>query len=172
MLLPGERKMEGTGLARSLNSLDTELQRVVLALGIVLDRVSRLSDEDSNELIEIIKDYRNAATPEERSAADYAIMEIIGAQPIQVRRLPQPDDDAAGQQMPAKLTAWMDFVRQRIRECRKALKWTQEDLADASGLPQSHISRIETGRHSPSRTTLEKIAEALGRQLSDLDPSG
>ena len=48
---------------------------------------------------------------------------------------------------------------------------TQEQLAAKAGLPQSHISRLEGAKHSPSRATLEKIAAALEVPLSCLDPS-
>ena len=71
----------------------------------------------------------------------------------------------------SKLRKWADFVGQKVRERRKAAELTQEQLAEKSGLPQSHISRIEAARLSPSRATLEKIAEALGVSLKELDPS-
>ncbi|MDM8008608.1 MAG: helix-turn-helix transcriptional regulator [Phycisphaerae bacterium] len=44
-------------------------------------------------------------------------------------------------------------------------------LASKSGLPQSHISRLEAGRHSPSHKTLEKLASALAVPVNRLDPS-
>jgi hypothetical protein len=47
--------------------------------------------------------------------------------------------------------------------------WRSVD--EKSGLPQSHISRLERARHRPSRATVEKIARALGRLVSDFDPS-
>lgn len=65
----------------------------------------------------------------------------------------------------------MDFIGGRIKEKRKALNMNQEELAEKSGLPQSHISRIESGVHSPSYRTLEKIAKALDTTVGDLDPS-
>jgi len=64
----------------------------------------------------------------------------------------------------------MDFVGKKIRERREAAGLTQEQLAEKSGLPQSHISRLENARHSPSRSTLDKIASALQISLADLDP--
>jgi transcriptional regulator with XRE-family HTH domain len=48
---------------------------------------------------------------------------------------------------------------------------TQVELAQRSSLPQSHISRLEAGKHSPTQTTLEKLAQALDANLSDLEPS-
>ena len=48
---------------------------------------------------------------------------------------------------------------------------TQVELAEKSGIPQSHISRLESNKHSPSRATLKRIAKALKVDLSELDPT-
>ncbi len=56
---------------------------------------------------------------------------------------------------------WTAYVSQRIREARERAGLTQEQLSVQSGLPQSHISRLEQGKHSPTAKTLEKIATAL-----------
>lgn len=42
---------------------------------------------------------------------------------------------------------------------------TQKELARRSGLRQSNISRIESGNCSPTVTTLQAIANGLGRDL-------
>lgn len=39
---------------------------------------------------------------------------------------------------------------------------TQDDLAKRSGIDQTHISAIETGRRHASETTQQKLAAALG----------
>ena len=51
---------------------------------------------------------------------------------------------------------------ERLRERRKAISWTQEELEAASGIPQNTISRIELG-HNPdiSTRTLTRLALAL-----------
>jgi transcriptional regulator with XRE-family HTH domain len=72
---------------------------------------------------------------------------------------------------PAGLNSWIAFVSRRITDERQAAGLTQAQLAEKSGLPQSHISRLESGKHSPSRATIEKIAAALGKPLSAFDPS-
>jgi transcriptional regulator with XRE-family HTH domain len=50
----------------------------------------------------------------------------------------------------------------RIRERRKILQITQEDLAKALGVTPQHISFIEQGKGSPSLTLLPRLAEELG----------
>ena len=72
---------------------------------------------------------------------------------------------------PEKLQKHTDHVGNAIKNKREEKGWTQVQLAEASGLPQSHVSRLESGVHSPSFTTLEKIAKALGTSVGDLDPS-
>lgn len=42
---------------------------------------------------------------------------------------------------------------------------TQEQLAQASGIRQSNISRIENGTCSPNVETLQKLAAAMGKKL-------
>ena len=49
-----------------------------------------------------------------------------------------------------------------IKKARKELNWTQADLAQATGMKRCNISRLESGAHRPSLTTLERVAQALG----------
>ncbi len=58
-----------------------------------------------------------------------------------------------------------------IRRARKSVEWTQRDLADATGLSQSAIAKIEKGRYSVSHDTFLKIAGALERRTSELGHS-
>jgi transcriptional regulator with XRE-family HTH domain len=53
-----------------------------------------------------------------------------------------------------------------IRRQRKRQDMTIAMLAEAATLSQSMLSKIETGQTSPSLTTLESVAEALGVPLS------
>jgi transcriptional regulator with XRE-family HTH domain len=55
----------------------------------------------------------------------------------------------------------------RIREERGL---SQQRLADASGVNKATINQIERGRRSPNLETLEKLAGALGVELSDFFP--
>ena len=48
---------------------------------------------------------------------------------------------------------------------RIAAGMTQKDLADKSGVRQSNISRIENGSCVPTISTLEALAEGLGKKL-------
>lgn len=57
----------------------------------------------------------------------------------------------------------MTPVRLRVRELRTAKGWTQEQLADKSGVNQGTISKIETGKTGGIEfDNLERLANALG----------
>ena len=50
----------------------------------------------------------------------------------------------------------------RIAELRTGKGMTQDELAEASGLQQSNLARVESGRYSTRLDTLAAIAAALG----------
>jgi transcriptional regulator with XRE-family HTH domain len=57
----------------------------------------------------------------------------------------------------------------RLKELRRALAWTQQDLSRASGLTRSYISRLEMGDIAlPSSEKLRALAQALGTAPDDL----
>lgn len=55
----------------------------------------------------------------------------------------------------------MDIISARVRSLREYKGWSQEDLANASGLQRPHISLIETKERVPGADTLVKLATAL-----------
>lgn len=70
------------------------------------------------------------------------------------------------------MTTWQTFVRQR----RTDLGMTQVQLSEATGIPQSHISRWENGGTPPTRflarlidgleITPDELAELLEEQAA------
>ena len=69
------------------------------------------------------------------------------------------------------VTKRREEIAERLKRLRAAASLTQEQLAKKSGLPQSHISRLEAAQHSPSFKTVTKLAEALDVSIDDLDPA-
>jgi DNA-binding XRE family transcriptional regulator len=57
----------------------------------------------------------------------------------------------------------------QVIRLRKEQKWTQQQLAKASGVQQSEISRIERGQANPTFRTLQQIAQAVKKTLSFVD---
>lgn len=49
----------------------------------------------------------------------------------------------------------------QCRAARALLDWTQQDLADRSGVACSTVRGFETGRHAPIRSNLRMLRTAL-----------
>jgi transcriptional regulator with XRE-family HTH domain len=62
-------------------------------------------------------------------------------------------------------------VRHNIRDLRKAMGYTQRELAEVSGVPRREISRIETSGNFPTRYIFA-IAEALDISFLELVGAG
>jgi ribosome-binding protein aMBF1 (putative translation factor) len=72
-----------------------------------------------------------------------------------------PPADAKGNR-PALEYVQVSIARDIIRE-RRSLGLSQVQLAELAGLRQETVSRIESGKHSPTVRTVEKIDQALKR---------
>ena len=59
---------------------------------------------------------------------------------------------------------------QRIHAARKSARVSQESLAISIGMSRSSVANIETGRQPVYIHALVRIAEQLGKSLSDLVP--
>jgi transcriptional regulator with XRE-family HTH domain len=55
----------------------------------------------------------------------------------------------------------VDKVAARIKRLRVQRGMTQEELAAKAGISRAYLARVETVRHEPTLTTLEKLAKAL-----------
>lgn len=61
------------------------------------------------------------------------------------------------------------LLGQNVRRLRLAHKWTLRQLAEAAGMTQGYITRLEGGIHPhPSRGTAEKLAAAFGVEVEEL----
>ena len=58
-------------------------------------------------------------------------------------------------------------VGKRIKELRKALNISQEELADRADVHRTYIASLEVGKRNVSIITLEKIILALDISLSE-----
>ena len=79
------------------------------------------------------------------------------ASDARLRRARRSPEYRAAQERLAPYEAVARFVIQR----RAELGLTQEQLAERMGTSHSAISRIESGQHQTSVTTLQRLAEAL-----------
>ena len=138
---------------------------VALAMAVLANRIHNLPKEDKDDLFELTKAFFEAGSKEESESAARGMREILEQAPSTIRRV-EPVDGPGDE-----LRNWVDWTSAKIKSLRKAAGLTQDELGKKAGLPQSHICRLENGEHSPSFTTLEKIARALGVAVSVLDPS-
>jgi transcriptional regulator with XRE-family HTH domain len=56
----------------------------------------------------------------------------------------------------------------RLRELRTAAGLTQRELAKRSGTSSAAISNFEAGNNAPTLGTLVRLADALGRDVTEL----
>jgi len=157
--------MTTTELRHSIRSMGMEEQLVTMAVTVVMDRVGRLTQQDREDLYELVKELACATTAEDRIGIRDTMVEILDGRSVSV--LPADLADASPQ--PERWQKWVDWVSKRIRDARTEAGLTQEQLAAKTGLPQSHISRIENAKHSPARATIEKIAKALDKPVTYFD---
>lgn len=76
---------------------------------------------------------------------------------------PLPPPDERGNR-PAVEFAQASIARSIVQD-RLALGLSQQELARLAGVRQETISRIESGKHSPTVRTVEKIDKALNRAM-------
>ncbi len=55
-----------------------------------------------------------------------------------------------------------------LRDARKRLGLTQEEVAERSGVHATEVSRIEAGKRDPRASTLQRLAEAVEVQPGQL----
>lgn len=150
--------------ARKPNQPIIEASPFALAVAVLRERIRELPKADRDDLYSLMPDLLGDDPVAQRSA-QMAIDEIMNQHSGRV--LPASVAEGHGDD----LDSWLTFVSRRIKEQRTKAGMTQDQLAIKAGLPQSHISRLESMQHSPTAMTLEKIARALNVPASVFDPS-
>lgn len=73
-------------------------------------------------------------------------------------------NEAASKVFQAEVSA-QEVLGAELAEARRGRKITQGALSELSGVPQSEISRIESGRANPTIETVSRLATALDKRL-------
>jgi DNA-binding XRE family transcriptional regulator len=149
---------------RNQDRVDLQEAALTMAIAVLVERIRSLPKEDKDDLFHLSKALFDARDDEELKAAQNAFQEILDQKSTTTILMPMTEE-------PTHISKWLSFVGNRIKTARDEAGLTQESLAELTGLPQSHISRLENGLHSPSSATLEKIAKATGKPESFFDPS-
>jgi transcriptional regulator with XRE-family HTH domain len=59
-------------------------------------------------------------------------------------------------------------VGRKIRLLRESRGWTQQQLADMTGIGRVHVSELENGKREAGLRMLERLAETFEISVSDL----
>jgi putative transcriptional regulator len=59
---------------------------------------------------------------------------------------------------------YVETMKTKIKEYRKELKMTQEELAEAVNVTRQTIIALEQGRYNPSLILAYRITKALGKR--------
>lgn len=60
----------------------------------------------------------------------------------------------------------LDSIVITLRDRRAALRVTQEELAEMSGVGLRTLKQIESGKGNPTLSTLQKLADVLGMEIT------
>jgi DNA-binding XRE family transcriptional regulator len=122
------------------------------------ERFKRLSEEQIKDLRELFDLYFVSFDQEVMDV----ILEILFPESLGE----VIDDPGVLPEAAAKLDKAQAYIGDMIRKERVKRNWTQEELAQRAGIKQSHICRLEQGKHTPTDLTIKRIADAL-----EVDPS-
>jgi transcriptional regulator with XRE-family HTH domain len=61
-----------------------------------------------------------------------------------------------------------DILAANLRKFRAERGWSQEDLAEYSGLHRTYISGLECGTRNPTLKVLEQLAQAFDTKIAEL----
>lgn len=74
-------------------------------------------------------------------------------------------NDTKSHMRPTRLNRLPESLRQELKRARLKRGWSQLELGRRIGLPQTHISAIETGKTVPRFDTLLDLVRVLDRDL-------
>ena len=141
-----------------------DLSPEVLVAAYLMNRIANLPKESLQDLASLAPELAECDNAEAFREIAETVREILFPELL-------GDIDRAEIENTEKLRRHTEWTAGKIKTAREKAGLTQEELARKSGLPQSHISRLENAQHSPSQKTLERIAKALNMAPSALDPS-
>jgi len=119
-------------------------------------------------VLELIDLWQQSSDEHEKLEIQEALDEICFPRPEDAIATPIEEEKSKDNQK--ALLKHRQYVGEQIKRRRQELKMTQEELATKAAIPQSHVCRLETGKHAPTYVTIQKVAKALRVKRSQLDP--
>ena len=134
-----------------------------LIVAFLVHRIASLPKDARGDFASVAAELATCETQEEFREIAETIREIIFPELIgELKDGPMGAADVS-------LTYRKQLVGAAIKRFREEAGLSQAELAAKAGLTQSHVSRLEGYEHSPSHKTLQKLADALGKKVHDLD---
>jgi ribosome-binding protein aMBF1 (putative translation factor) len=133
-----------------------------------VNRILTLRPDQQRQIEELSKLYSKAKSAKEAEEIGDVVCEIMFGKSSDY----VANDLGTGSTKEGRvaLAKHRQYVGQQIKRHRQQLKMSQEELAMKAGIPQSHVCRLENGKHAPSYLTIERLAKALKTKPSQLDP--
>lgn len=134
----------------------------------IKQRFQTLPEDQAECVVGLVNDLILAPDDEAKTEIATALVEILLPELMDW----QGDDVGEDRTSEArrKLEAHRAYVGQQIKKHREELEMTQEELAEKAGIPQSHVCRLERGKHTATYLTIRKVAKALKTTPEKLDP--
>jgi DNA-binding XRE family transcriptional regulator len=140
----------------------------------LISRLMRLSKEKVDSFAELRTLFLQSQDNDEREEILKVAVEIIQPELIGMawpKGVVADFESGLDPEAIRKVGAYRKQVGHRIKERRRALGMTQEDVAERAGIPQSHVCRLEKGLHAATNATIERVAKVLKVRPGDLDPA-
>ena len=129
-------------------------------------------------IVELCFEYERESDPDEKANILRTLEEISANKPME---LPTATVEQWDEELKSKDAAYFKAARAADRRISTFLKKyfslrakagfkTQLSVAKKSGLRRSYVAVIEAGEHFPQQKTLQKLAKALGVDVSELLP--
>ena len=131
-------------------------------------RLKKLSADALRDFVKLCEMLTDESQEEHKDEIARAITDMIFPDVPTGNEFADTEQDIADAK--ARVARYRQKVGKAISFRRNKLGMTQVQLAAETGLPQTHISRLEKGRHAPTYTTILKIAKALKARPASLDP--
>lgn len=156
-------------MSATLSQENNASKQMVAALAAGYAKLSERRRDRVDKMLDLFKRSEDVA---EQGEILHAIFEIVA--PEIIKRSGSAGvtanlEEGVRSDSKEKVRSHREYVGKVIAMKRANARMTQEQLAKKARIPQSHVCRIETGKHMPTSMTIKRIADALGVAPESLD---